>query len=47
MSSKCKEHSTNKEGNNSHGFNYWTNNFPKVIVVIHKKIVTLSELHTF
>lgn len=46
MSSKCKEHSTNKEGNNSHGFNYWTN-FPKVIVVIHKEIVTLSELHTF
>lgn len=43
MSSKCKEHSTNKEGNNSHGFN----NFPKVIVVIHEEIVTLSELHTF
>lgn len=47
MSSNCKEHSTNKEGNNSRGFNYWTNYFLKVIVVIHKEIVTLVELHTF
>lgn len=44
---KCKEYLINKEGNNFYGFNYWINNFLKVIVVIYKEIVILSEFYIF